>query len=376
MVFSATPTPTFAPLAPPPRGVLSALPPQPSAPGVHKDPHPADFYSPLYATVALPKNFPLGAQGLVRDRETARRLKEQANTAQTHRDYRKAVGLYQQALRYDPTYTDLWFNMAHTYISLGEAPSAILAFEELLRIDPTDDEARQNLAEQLQTEGLWTEAIEQFDTLIKKSPRLDSAKRQRDYLALRLWATQSGLPLDTMVQRLGQANLQQARLWATAFCTQTQRPDLLRAMTRVVCHFAPTQKADNVPNLAEYRYHNTEPAIRFDPALAFGHPAVLAAYWIHEGMHALDNDPYTSVTEEQDGYRTKIEFWAWAKDYVSSSGQEPMKDTNLDYSLGLWKQSPETLDERVARHYRMRDPHIAATSPNHPTAVASPVPTP
>ncbi len=128
-----------------------------------------------------------------------------------------------------------------------------------------------------------------------------------------------------------------------------------------------------MPNLAEYRYHTTQPAIRFDPALALGRPEVLAAYWIHEGAHALDNDPFTSITEEQDGYRSKVAFWNWTKNNISASGNAPIEDTNLDYALSLWQKSSDLLDERVARHYRMRDPHMAATSPHHPD-MAPPLP--
>ncbi|MFN8615227.1 MAG: tetratricopeptide repeat protein [Vampirovibrionales bacterium] len=315
-----------------------------------------------------------GSKGLLSDRDTARRLKEQANTLQIHRDYRTAVALYQEALRYDPTYTDLWFNLAHTYISLGERPNAIEAFNQLLQIDPTDDEARQNLAEQYEAEGLWPEALTQYNALLQRRPRLDSARRQSQYLALRMWAmaAQPLYPhtaLDDWVDQAGQANLRQARGWVQAFCRQQGRTDCLALLDRVMYQFAPTQQADHVANLAEYRHHSHQPVIRFYPSLAWADPRVLAAYWMHELEHAADGDGQTSITEEQDGYRSKVNLWAWA------SVQQPIvQDTNLDYALQLYRQHPQVLDERVARHYRMRDPHLAATSPRHPAAATNPTP--
>ena len=44
----------------------------------------------------------------------------------------------------------------------------------------------------------------------------------------------------------------------------------------------------------------------------------------------------------------------------------------MDYVAGLYNQSAQALDDRVAEIYRLRDPSIADVSYNHPPSTRSP----
>ena len=92
----------------------------------------------------------------------------------------------------------------------------------------------------------------------------------------------------------------------------------------------------------------------------YANPTLVATYIVHENIHAKDNDPYTSIREEQDAYRAQCEFWL-------KHGQG-IEDPEMDFVVGLYKKSAEDLDKRVAEIYHLRDKNIPETSYNHPPA--------
>ena len=86
-------------------------------------------------------------------------------------------------------------------------------------------------------------------------------------------------------------------------------------------------------------------------------PEVIAAYLVHESVHAKDHDPYTSIKEEQDAYKESVKFWI-----AHNNG---IKDPEMDYAASLYLVSSESLDNKVAEVYFSRDPSIAKVSPHH-----------
>ena len=133
-------------------------------------------------------------------------------------------------------------------------------------------------------------------------------------------------------------------------------PEFMQGLKDVVITFGETASMGGTSNIAQYENHKK--TITISNAYIYAAPQVIAAYLSHESVHAHDNDPYTSIKEEQDAYQIAAKFWM-----KNSNG---VKDPEMDYAVSLYKQSPSTLNDRVAEIYKLRDPDIADTSPNHP----------
>ncbi len=305
------------------------------------------------------------------DRTKATEWKQKGNEAHYNRNYKGAISAYKKAIEFDNTYVDAWFNLGHTYTNIGKFKDAATAFYTLLAYAPDDHEARIKLVEQLLHMGKDRVAISHLDDLQRTQPDFDPARRLNGYHRLLYWSQKHGKPIQPVINNLGAQNLSAAKTLLTqytAYLTQQGQPlpaKVSQAINNTKTEFYPTTQIDYVPNLAEY-HHRTAPQqshIRFSPQMAFAHPAVLAAYWLHEGIHAADNDPLTSVVEEQDAYRAKIGFWQW---YTQTPSHPTVTDPNLDYATRLYAESPNELNNKVALHYRTRNPSIPPTSPNHP----------
>ena len=132
--------------------------------------------------------------------------------------------------------------------------------------------------------------------------------------------------------------------------------NFMKDLADVQVLFGETASMGGTPNIAQYE--NYKKAITVSNTYAYASPQVIAAYLVHESIHAKDKDAYTSIREEQDAYEIATKFWI-----ENSKGIE---DPEMDYAAGLYKQSPDSLKSRVAEIYQMRDPDIAKTSPNHP----------
>lgn len=319
------------------------------------------------------------------DNNLSEHWKTKGNQAHYERRYGDAANAYKKAVRYQPGYADAWFNLGHTYINLGKPDEAIDAFSRLLKLQPNDHEARINLVEQLVGKQLKHQAIGHLEYILREEPGFDPAKRLDGLYRLQHWAHRTGYQYgqqyQQVLQQLGQWNMAKARKWLVQYVNA--HPELNHSkplrIERILSNnppvryvFAPTTQIDNVSNLAEYDHHpkdgNPVPIIRFAPEMAFAHPAVLAAYWLHEGIHAEDVDGITSIAEEQHAYREKTKFWAWSKIQsigIDNQPQPRLIDPNLDYALQLYKTNPKELDNKVALHYKMRDPSITSHSPGH-----------
>ena len=127
-------------------------------------------------------------------------------------------------------------------------------------------------------------------------------------------------------------------------------------MKDITVSFNKTSKMGGRSNIAQYEHNKRK--ISVTDEYTYADPKLTGAYLIHEFVHGKDNDPYTSVREEQDAYRVQAEYWA--------NNVKDVYDPEMDYVSDLYKQSARALDERVAEIYKLRDPGIAETSYNHP----------
>ena len=127
-------------------------------------------------------------------------------------------------------------------------------------------------------------------------------------------------------------------------------------MKDIVVSFDKTSKMGGRANIAEYEHSKRKVSVTDE--YTYADPQLTGAYVIHEFVHGKDNDPYTSIREEQDAYRVQAKYWV---DNVKN-----IYDPEMDYVADLYKQSAKALDDRVAEIYRLRDPGIPETSYNHP----------
>ena len=135
----------------------------------------------------------------------------------------------------------------------------------------------------------------------------------------------------------------------------------MKDLSNINIMFDKTASMSGTANIAQYE-HGRKRIVVTDK-YNYAAPELVSAYLVHEFVHAKDNDAYTSVAEEQDAYRAAAKFWL-----LNANG---VKDSEMDYAAGLYKKSPESLDERVAEIYKLRDPGISMTSPNHGSNVAA-----
>lgn len=127
-------------------------------------------------------------------------------------------------------------------------------------------------------------------------------------------------------------------------------------MKDIVVSFDKTSKMGGRANIAQYEHSKRKVSVTDE--YTYADPQLTGAYVIHEFVHGKDNDPYTSIREEQDAYRVQAKYWV---DNVKN-----IYDPEMDYVADLYKQSAKALDDRVAEIYRLRDPGIPETSYNHP----------
>ncbi len=289
------------------------------------------------------------------NRVMAEQHKEQGNKYRKLQLHYEAIREYAEAIRLDPGYTDAYYNLGRTYVVVGDPANAARTLEQLLAINPADHEARILLAEQRTRLGQPDQARRHYELILDQVPMFDPARRNLRLLDVKRKAQTSPQAAYFLLQGSGQQALNQAKVLAKNYCMLRNDPAMLPVMDAVRYEFAPTEQVNQVANLAEYDHMRR--TIRFAPEMAFAHPNVLAAYMVHELVHARDNDAITSVMEEQDGYRELARFW------LVNRGQ--VIEPNLDLAAALYGESPDRLDQKVRELYTMRDPLMSEKSPGH-----------
>lgn len=288
----------------------------------------------------------------------SRQFEKQGNQYQINRQFKNAIQAYSQAIKQDKQNTNAIYNLAHTLIQSNQQTQSLPWFKYLLAIAPHDYQARAEYADQLEKHGQTQQALTQYEIILTEQPHYEPAVRRHADIHFIRAAQQFGGQVDALRQYYGQQKMDLAIQTLRHYLTQRGQAHRLDILNNIDVVFEPTVSIDNVSNVAEYDHAtHPRPTIRFSPDMVFSHPDVIAAYLLHELVHAEDRDPLTSIREEQDAYREKTAFWLWR--------QSAMREPNLDFAAKLYQQSPTTLDERVANYYIMRDPSIPDTSPHH-----------
>ena len=264
----------------------------------------------------------------------------------------EALKSYLEAQKQEPNNTNINKKLAKAYHKLKDYKSAEQNFKIYLEKNPNDSEVWIDLGETQRQKGDYTNAISSFETALSLDNKNDLAKRsimEAKNNALSVFSPQRAYEEK---QKYAKKNLQEALQLTVNYMSHAFMKDL----SDVQIKFGETASMGGTSNIAQYE--NRIKTITVSNAYKYASPVVIAAYIVHELVHAKDKDPYTSVREEQDAYQKATKFWIEHADEV--------EDPEMDYAAALYLQSPDTLNKRVEEIYVMRDPSIAKTSPNHP----------
>jgi len=267
-------------------------------------------------------------------------------------NFDNAINRYNNYLAKNPFDEEANLNIAKTFTYKNQPHLAIPHFEKYLAYNPHDIEHITSLGECYKKIGMYKKALECFDKAIAIEPNYDYAKRNI---------------LDTQNLQLAQINPEKARIerYNTAINNLTEAVKIAKnylpkgytdSMKDISICFDKTASMGGRANIAQYEHRKRKISVTDD--YTYANPKLTGAYLIHEFIHGKDNDPFTSVREEQDAYRIQAQYWV--------KNAKNIYDPEMDYVADLYKQSVQTLDDRVAEIYRQRDPNIAETSFNHP----------
>ena len=281
-----------------------------------------------------------------------RSLIESGDRALNENRDKDALSFYLQAQKQEPENAIINKKIAKAYHKLKDYKSAETNFQIYLKDNSGDAETWIDLGESQRQQGKYKNAIRSFETAQRLDPNNDLARRsilEAKNNELSIISTQKAYEEK---QKYANKNLQEAMQMTISYMT----PEFMSDISDVEIKFGQTASMGGTANIAQYE--NSKKTITVSEKYKYASPVVIAAYLVHESVHAKDKDAYTSVREEQDAYAKATEFWI-----KNSNG---IKDPEMDYAAQLYNQSPEKLSKRVEEIYIMRDPSIAKTSPNHP----------
>ncbi len=283
--------------------------------------------------------------------------KEQGNEYLKFNDFDKAIECYNKAISYSSDYANAYFNLGKAYKLKKNYPASIIALEKAKKISKTDTEIIIVLGEAYKQNGQYAQAIKNFEEALLLDKTSDYAKRNLEETKNIQYSIFN--PKLAMEQKKAQAqkNLNDAISIAKNYLPNGYMKDL----ADVCVVFDTTNEMGGRSNIAQYEHGKRKITVTGD--YIWANPRIVGAYLVHEFVHAKDNDPYTSITEEQDAYEAAAKFWL-AKHPTDT--QPPVKDPEMDYVGELYTASPQQLKDRVAEIYKLRDPDISLTSPNHP----------
>lgn len=290
----------------------------------------------------------------------AQELKEKGNDYLKYNELDNAINCYKQAISISPEYTDAYFNLGKAYILKEEYQNAVKALEKAAQLSPKDTEILTTLGESYKNNGQYLNAVNIFETALKLDPYSDYTKRNLEEtknLQLAVFNL-------AQAQKEKQAQAQQNLTKAINIAKNQFSKDFTKSLSDLTIAFDTTDKMGGRSNIAQYEHAKRKITVTED--FVWANPNLVGAYLVHEFIHAKDNDAYTSVTEEQDAYEVSAKFWLKFK----KTTKPPVDDPEMDYVIDLYKKSPESLRQRVAEIYRLRDPNISETSPNHPPSTS------
>lgn len=266
--------------------------------------------------------------------------------------YGEALKNYSEAKAKNPDEISVYKKMGKAYAGLKDYKRAQENFEIYLSKNPNDVDILIELGSAQHKGGLYKNAIETYKKAISLDEKNDLAKRSLMEVENDTLALYSPEKAKRAKMEYAGNNLRTALELATSYLGNEYMKDL----ANVEIKFGQTASMGGTANIAQYE--NYKKGITVSTQYMYAAPQVIAAYLVHESVHAKDKDAYTSVREEQDAYALAAKFWI-----KNSNG---IKDPEMDYAAGLYKSSPRKLSTRVEEIYTLRDPSIAKTSPNHP----------
>lgn len=281
------------------------------------------------------------------------RAKQEGDEYMKNGLFDKAIEAYQKSLEVNPANIDTHLSLAKTYNFNNQYKEAIPHLEMYIKANPDDVENITLLGECCKKSGMFSKSIEYFNKALSIEPKYDYAKR--NLLDAQNLYLQCIDPHRARKERYDTAvnNLTEAVRIAKNFFPKGYMDD----MKDVTVTFDTTAKMGGRSNIAQYEHSKRKVSVTSD--YTYANPKLTGAYLIHElGVHAKDNDPYTSICEEQDAYRAQAKYW--------TQNVQDVYDPEMDYVADLYKQSTKALDDRVAEIYKLRDPGIPETSYNHP----------
>lgn len=279
-------------------------------------------------------------------------LLSKGDNALNSNNYDEALKNYKLANKRNPDEIQTYRKLGKTYFHLKDYASSQANFKIYLENRPDDVDTWIELGETQRQQGSYQQALTSFE----KAKSLDSSN---DLANRSILETKNNIISIYNPQRAKEERVEYANKNLKAaldMTVQYMTPEYMKKISDVVVEFGKTASMGGTPNIAQYENYKNK--ITVSDTYTYAAPQVIAAYLSHESVHAHDKDPYTSIREEQDAYQVAAKFW---KEY--SNG---VSDPEMDYALGLYEKSPATLNSRVAEIYKLRDPDIAETSPNHP----------
>lgn len=288
--------------------------------------------------------------------QQAHKFKEDGNEYLKINKLTEAIECYKKAIAISPNFTDAYFNLGKAYIFQKDYNKAIKALETASKLSPKDNEITTTLAEAYKNNGQYSKATKEFEKAFNTEKNSDYIKRNLSELENLSYAIFNPQKAFELKQKQAQDNLNSAINIVKKYLPK----NYLASLSDVAITFDSTEQMGGRNNIAQYEHAKRKITITAD--YIWANPHLICAYLVHEFVHAKDNDPYTSIIEEQDAYTEAAKFWQT----TSKKIKPPIKDPEMDYVLELYNQSPQSLKDRVAEIYKLRDPNIATTSPNHP----------
>ncbi len=285
------------------------------------------------------------------------RLADEGKNLLMANHYDAAIKKFEESISADSSNFQSYFDIARAYTYKKDYKSAITAYNSYLKHKPDDVEALTMQGECYKNSGMYKHAQGLFSKALSINPKYDYASR--NLAECKNYEKFVFNPKGAIEEREKQAanNLNRALQYAYEYFPK----GYLDPIKNVKITFDKTSSLGGRANIAQYEHSKQKISITDD--FVWAAPEVVGAYLIHECVHARDNDPYTSVREEQDAFATQTKFWL--------SNSKGIEDPELNFAAELYSKSAKDLADRVEEIYKARDPQIAMTSPNHPPGTSA-----
>ncbi len=279
-------------------------------------------------------------------------LIQQGDAALNANRANEALTTYKKAQSQSSSDVSLYKKIGKAYYKLKNYDMAAENFQKYLEENSDDVDCLIELGETLRQKGNYEQAIKIFEKACSLDKSNDLAKRSLLEAKNNLLSAYNPERAAKEKNEYAAQNLKAALDMTVGYMT----PEYMADLKDLTIKFDKTSEMSGTANIAQYE--NSKNCVTVSDRYIYAAPQVIAAYLAHESVHAKDNDPYTSIREEQDAYAVAAKFWI-----KNANG---VKDPEMDYAAKLYKSSPSALSKRVEEIYKLRDPSIAATSPNHP----------